>query len=203
MIKAIIFDFGGVVKRTGNSCIRDIAFAYGLSQKMLFQKMKPSFEFFRKGLINENHFWKKLSLNLNKPVPKNKNQLWRKEYEKSFYIYPSIISFVKKLKANGFKTAILSNTIKPHVEVITKKGGYKEFPVVVLSCNEGLQKPERKIYLLIVKRLGVKPRNCIFIDNKKENLKPAKKLKMKIVLAKSPKQVIKDVSKIIKSLNKS
>ncbi len=150
MIKAIIFDFGGVVKRGCNSCVRDIATAYGLPQKILFQKMKLSLELFRKGLINESLFWKNLSFNLNKPVPKNKNQLWRKGYEESFYIYPSIINFVKKLKARGFKTAILSNTIKPHVEIITKKDGYKEFPVVVLSCNEGLQKPEKKIYLLTV-----------------------------------------------------
>jgi len=203
MIKAIIFDFGGVVKRGRNSCVRDIATAYGLPQKILFQKMKLSLELFRKGLINESLFWKNLSFNLNKPVPKNKNQLWRKGYEESFYIYPSIINFVKKLKARGFKTAILSNTIKPHVEIITKKDGYKEFPVVVLSCNEGLQKPEKKIYLLTVKRLGLKPKDCIFIDNKKKNLKPAKKLRMKTVLAKGPRQVINDVSKIIKSSNMS
>jgi len=104
MIKAIIFDFGGVVKRGGNSCVRDIASAYKLPQKTLFQKMKPSLELFRKGFINENQFWKQLSFTLNKPVPKNKSLLWRKGYEKSFYIYPSIISFVKRLKAKPMKS---------------------------------------------------------------------------------------------------
>ena len=203
MIKAVIFDFGGVVKKPGNSCSRDIANTYGVSKKMLIQKMKFSLELFRKGLINESCFWKKLSFDLNKPIPKNKNYLWRKGYKKGFYIYPSIISLVKKLKTRGIKTALLSNIINPHVEIISKKGGYKEFDVVVLSCNEGLQKPEPEIYLLTAQRLGLKPKDCIFIDNKKENLKTAKKLRIKTVLAKGPRQVINDISKIIKLSTRS
>jgi len=202
MIKAVIFDFGGVIKKSSTSSVRDIAAVYGISKKILFQKMRRFLELFRKGLISENQFWKELSSDLNKPMPKNKNYLWRRRYEKSYYIYPSILNFAKKLKAKGIKTAILSNTISPHVEIISKKGGYKGFDVVVLSCNEGLQKPESEIYFLTVKKLNIKPKDCIFIDNKKQNLRPAKKLGMQTVLATNPRQIINEVSKIIDSLKR-
>ena len=203
MIKAVIFDFGGVIRKSSTFCVRDIAAVYGISKKILIQKMKRSLEPFRKGLISESQFWKELSSDLNKPMPRNKNHLWRRGYEKSYYIYPSIVSFAKKLRARGIKTAILSNTITPHVEIISKKKSYKGFDVVVFSCNEGLQKPEPEIYLLIAKRLDVKHKDCIFVDDRKENLKPAKKLKMKTVLATNPRQTINEISKIIASQNRS
>jgi HAD superfamily hydrolase (TIGR01509 family) len=64
-----------------------------------------------------------------------------------------------------------------------------------------LRKPDPKIYLLTTRRLGLNPKACIFIDNEKQYLKPAKKLGMKVVLAKSPKQVINDISRLIEQFN--
>jgi putative hydrolase of the HAD superfamily len=61
-----------------------------------------------------------------------------------------------------------------------------------------MRKPELKIYRLTLKKLKVKPEECIFIDDKEKNLKPAKKLGIKTVLAKNPKQVIRDVCKILR-----
>jgi len=199
VIKAVIFDFGGVIRASfGESWTKDIANAYNVSEKLLLPKMQFPREFFRKGIINENQFWEQLSLELNKPIPKNKNDLWRRGYEKDFYIYPEMINFVKKIKKQNFKTAILSNTIQPYVEIIRKHKGYEEFDVVVLSCEAGLQKPEQDIYLLTTNRLKVGPEECVFIDDLNENLGPAKELGMQVVLAQNPKQVIDDVSYIIK-----
>ena len=197
MIKAVIFDYGGVVLKSPYSSMESIAIAYGTSTKIVIQKMQPSLKLFQKGIINENQFWKRLSSVLKKTVPKNKEDLWRKGFEETFYIYPEIISFVQKLKARGIKTAVLSNTIKPHTDTIIKHDGYKDFDIVILSREVNLRKPDSEIYLLTIKQLGTKPEECVFIDDKDENLRPAKKLGMKTILAKNPKQVINDVSRII------
>lgn len=203
MIKAVIFDYGGVVKSSsGDDAVKDIAVAYGVSRKIIIKKIRPIIRLFQKGLITENRFWKKSSSSLRRPIPKNKKDLWRKIYEKTFRIYPEIISFIKKIKTQSIKTAVLSNTIKPHVEIIVKHNGYKNFDVVILSCRVHLQKPDPKIYLLTAKRLGIKPKECIFIDDEEKNLKSAKKLGMKTVLAKNTKQVINSVSRILDSPNR-
>jgi len=196
MIKAVIFDYGGVVKKR-HKCIRDIASTYSVSQEIIIQEIRPFIILFQKGLITENQFWKGFSSALKKPIPEKKRDLWRRGYEDNFYIYPSIISFIKKLRIQNIKTAVLSNVIKPHTEIATKHGGYKDFDVVVLSYKVNLLKPDLEIYLLTVKRLGVKPEECIFIDDRDEHLKPARKLRMKTVLANNPKQVIADVSRIL------
>jgi len=197
MIKAVIFDFGGVIKANDNLSLRNIASAYKISQQDLIKEIKPHIKLFQENLLTENQFWNKLSLSLGRPIPKNKNKLWINGYETNFYIYPEIIDLVKKLKNNRIKTAVLSNTIKPHVNIIDKFGGYNHFDVVILSTRVKLSKPNPEIYLLSAKRLAVKPEECIFIDDRKENLVPAKKLGMRIVLAESPKQIIKDIYQIL------
>jgi len=196
MIKAVIFDYGGVVK-SPHSSLEDIAVTCGVPIEILTKKIQPFLKLFHKGLITENQFWKQFSSAFKKPIPKNKRDLWRKGFEETFCIYPEIISFVQKLKARGIKTAVLSNTIKPHTDIITKHDGYKDFDVVILSCEVNLQKPNPEIYLLTIKQLRVKPEECVFIDDKDEHLRPAKELGIKIILAKNPKQVIDDASHII------
>lgn len=114
-----------------------------------------------------------------------------------FYLYPEMIDFIIELKEKGFKTAVLSNTIESHKIAIESRNGYKDFDAVVLSCDCGLEKPDPKIYKLTAEKLGVKPEECIFIDDIKENLMPARKLGMKTILARNPKQIIKDVNEII------
>jgi len=197
MIKAVIFDYGGVMKPETHWA-EDIALAYKVSAKIVKKKIKPFINSLQKGITKEDEFWKKFSLALKKPIPKNSRNLWRKCVEKNFHIYPEMRRFVKKIRSQRIKTAVLSNSIESHVKVIEKHAGYKNFDIVVLSSRVGLRKPERKIFLLAVKRLKVKPEECIFIDDRDEFLKPAKKLGIRTVLAKNPKQVIHDVSKILK-----
>lgn len=198
MIKAVIFDYGGVVENSHNKkCVEEIASSYGVSEEIVLKTMGPLRDSFCKGKISEYLYWKKFSLALQKPFPKNYKDLWRNSYARDFYIFPEIKKLVKELKKRNIKTAVLSNVTKPHVKITRKMNGYKGFDVVVLSCEVGLKKPERKIYLLTAKKLGLKPNECVFIDDRRENLLPAKQLGMKTILARNPKQVTKAVSKIV------
>lgn len=192
MIKAVIFDYGGVI-HPSCPCRENVAKGYGVSLARLEKAIDGIIKKFRKGFITEDEFFKKLSLILDKPVPKNKKSLWREKFEKNFYLYPQMKDLIKKLKLKGIKTAVLSNVIEPHTEIIKRSGGYKSFDVVILSCKVGLDKPDPAIYLLTAKKLNVKPEECLFIDDKESNLVPAEKLRMKTILAKNPKQVVNDI----------
>lgn len=205
MIKAVIFDYEGVIKVAHPLSI-DIGTVYNAIYKTPVeeaQKIKeltaPFFSLLQRGLINEEKFWGKTSEELKKPTPKNASKISRELYEKSFSFHSEMVDFVKRLKEKGLKTAVLSNVVEFQAEIIKKHNGYSGFDVVVLSYEEKLEKPEPDIYLLVIKRLGVKPEECIFIDDKEKNLTPAKNLGMKIVLAKNSNQTIKDVYSIIHS----
>ncbi|MFH0791603.1 MAG: hypothetical protein V1905_00055 [bacterium] len=73
MIKAVIFDYGGVMERgLKRFPIRKIAKAYGLPKQEVLTSMRPALSLFRRGLISETRFWKQASsLSIGKPIPKN------------------------------------------------------------------------------------------------------------------------------------
>ena len=203
MIKAVIFDYGGDLK-TAHRLSDDIPTIFNVSQEEVKNQQEnaaPLFSLLQRSLIEEDEFWKRYSELIKKSVPKNCGELARKLYEKSLVFYPETTGFVKKLRKAKIKAAVLSNIIELQADIIRKNSGYEGFDVVVLSCEEKLEKPKPEIYLLASKRLGVKSEECIFIDDKKENISTAESLGMRTVAADSPGQVIKDVSNIINSEN--
>lgn len=199
MIKAVIFDYGGVVKE-GHSLKKDFAKIYNMPEEEMQKfedKIKPIYAQFMRGSIDEKKFWQQFSGAIGKSTPNNCIELSRKIYKETFSFFPEILDLIEKLKEQGLKTAVLSNILDFQAEIIREKDGYKMFDVVALSYEEGLEKPELDFYKLIIERLGIKPEECIFIDDGKWNLPPAISLGMKTVLAKNPKQVEEDVFSII------
>ena len=152
--------------------------------------------------MGEEEFWENISeilgCSISKDITKIVREAQRETYRKDFVFFTEMLEFNKKLRARGIKTAILSNILIFQAEVIREKEGYKDFDAVILSYEEGLIKPEDlDFYHLAPKRLGVKPEECIFIDDKEENLPPAQSIGIKTVLFKDPQQAIKDVLEII------
>ena len=52
--------------------------------------------------------------------------------------------------------------------------GYDFFDARICSCDEGLVKPEKEIYELMAKRLGMNINELLLVDDKKENIEGAK-----------------------------
>lgn len=199
-IKAVIFDYGGVIKPF-RDCRNEIAQAYGIPPNTLERAMHPFMEDFRKGCMGEDIFWDNLSKKLGKSVPQNKDSLWRTHYEKTFSVYPEIIGLIKTIRKKGLKTAVLSNAISPHLQIMRKKDDFTQYDAGIFSCEVGCAKPDPAIYLLATHALGVKPQECVFVDDSEKHLVPAEKLGMKTILAKHPSQVAQDVLAIVKKQN--
>lgn len=198
MIKAVIFDYGGVIERgLKRFPIRKIARAYGLPKQEVLTSMRPALSLFRRGLISQTQFWRQVSSSVNKPTPKNSLRFFNDNQRNGFYVYPTMVRLINKLRQSGIRTAVLSNVIKPHALITTSHGGYRYFDHVILSYQVHLEKPNPEIYRLAIKKLGVKPQECIFVDDLERNLVPAKKLKMKTVLCNSPRKTIRAINQLL------
>lgn len=205
MIKAIIFDYNGVVKVINKYFFDDVELIFSLSakEKEYAKKMtRDLFEQFDKGLLDEDNFWLKFSERINKSMPVNVKELARKLFNEHFELSEEVVNMLKNLKTNGYVTAVLSDTFHYMADITRERNGYDYFDKVYLSCEAGFVKPQKEFYELAVKDLAVLPGECIFIDDNEDNLLPAEKLGMKTVLAKKPEQIVKDVWAIIKSENK-
>jgi HAD superfamily hydrolase (TIGR01549 family) len=69
--------------------------------------------------------------------------------------YPDALPALKDLKARGYKLGLLSNLPSPHREPINRLGLRPYFDALVLSCEEGLVKPETEIFQRACQRLAV------------------------------------------------
>lgn len=93
-------------------------------------------------------------------------------------VRPEMVQALDRVKAAGFATACLTNNVvshnspsadedRPHREVMAR------FDVVVESSKAGVRKPEPRFYEIACELVGVRPEQCVFLDDLGINLKPA------------------------------
>ena len=202
MIKAVVFDVGGVLQTRQSKFFTKYIYKKFQIDKLEFDKtFQKIFPLLTTGKINERSFWKKFIKETKSkiPIPKKspfENKKYLSLHKKNF----KVIEIVKNLKQNKYKLAILSNTISAHAKICRKKGLYDLFPIVILSNEVGLRKPDPEIYRLVLKKLGTKPVETIFIDDREENTNTADKLGFKTIVFKNAEQLKRALKKFKVSL---
>ena len=80
----------------------------------------------------------------------------------------------RTVRASGVKTAILSNGVPEVMARVRADHPLAElFDVVVVSYELGHAKPDREIYEATLSKLGVAPRDALFVDDRSENIAAA------------------------------
>ena len=194
MIKAIIFDWGGVlIKDCSTARLNYCASKLGVNANKLkieFQKYEKDFW---KNKLTELELWEKICKKLEVSVPKP-SSIWLNALKKFIIENKKVIKVVRELKKQGYLLGFLSNTEIPSVEYF-KKQKYNIFDILVFSCMEGYVKPEKEIYEIALNKLGVRPEEAIFIDDKEAHIKGAKKLGISTILFTSAENLIKELQK--------
>lgn len=67
------------------------------------------------------------------------------------------------------------------------------FDVVVESSVVGVRKPDPRFYLRATEALGVEPRECVYLDDLGINLKPARELGMKTIKVVDPEVALRNL----------
>lgn len=128
MIKAVIFDFGGViVDISGSDSAAEIAFTLGEDVNKFKTLHGPFVKEMAEGKIDEEGYWRAVSELTGKPRPTNWIGLWRDKARENTKLFLEMVELVQKLKEGGISCVVLSNTIPPHEEVMRKNGWYEMF----------------------------------------------------------------------------
>ena len=197
MIKAVIFDWGGVIAKEENGGWQK---AFEKLLELPPEQAKKIWTEAYVGLntneIDESDFWERVEKRLNMNLPASKSRVWFNGIARE--VWPEMSEFVTYLQSKGIHTAILSNTIRIISKEFRKENVYKGFSPILLSDEEGIAKPDIRIYEMMLEKLSLKAEECVFIDDRPSNLEPAKKLGIITVLAQTrPKETIKLVETII------
>lgn len=109
---------------------------------------------------------------------------------------PAMFDFVAALRAD-YKLAMLSNVGRGSIERLFSEEELEElFEVVVLSSEVGLTKPGAEIYQLTASRLGLKPEECMMIDDIAVNVEGAKIAGMQAILFKDIQQCKQEIEAV-------
>jgi glucose-1-phosphatase len=185
MIKHIIFDYGKVFANQPND---DVLFAFckelGITpdefvsnKKMIYFHLQH-----QKGLISTLDFYKRIVKELKKDVdPKKLVKLSYDIFYTKLKIDPEMINLLERLRKN-YTVSCLSDVLPFNKDIYKKEKGYVFFHHLFLSCDIHMIKTDIKPFNYVLKKLGANPKETLFIDDSKFNIKVAKKTGIKTLL---------------------
>lgn len=89
---------------------------------------------------------------------------------------PGSRDLIERLKVN-YKVAMLTNNNALGFRPFDAKFGFSRlFDVVIVSGEEGVKKPDEKIFQIALRKLRVKAKNLYFLDDTAANVDAAKKI---------------------------
>ncbi len=117
-------------------------------------------------------------------------------------VRPEMVAALVRVRNAGYRTACLTNNI------LATTGGPAErerhvhevmglFDVVVESSKVGIRKPERAFYEIACSSLGVQPDECVFLDDLGVNLKPARAMGMTTIKVVTPAQALGELGEVL------
>jgi len=91
----------------------------------------------------------------------------------------AMVGAVRRARRQGARTALVSNSWGIHRY---PHDLFEElFDGVVISGEEGIRKPSRRMYELGAERAGVEPADCVYVDDLSFNLTPAEEMGMAVI----------------------
>jgi len=188
MMQAVIFDWGGVlVDIPAPGMLALFAQELGVTPEAVNNAYIPFGARFQKGQISEQDLWVGLCAALDVAKPYDP-LLWEHVFGQVYTPKEEMFALASMLKERGYKIGLLSNTESPTVRFFHQQG-YTMFDATVFSCEEGTAKPEPRIYEIALERLGVKPPEAVFIDDRADFIEGARKLGMHTIRFEHPQQV--------------
>ncbi len=107
----------------------------------------------------------------------------------------AMVRAVAKARAAGVRTALVSNSWGVHRyphELFDEL-----FDGVVISAEEGIRKPSRRMYELGVERAGARPQECVYVDDLPFNLTPAQEMGMATIHHTSSEKTIPELERLL------
>jgi putative hydrolase of the HAD superfamily len=204
-IRAVISDFGGVLTNKLIEAFAAFQDETGISTEQLGRGMQRvaerdgEYPLFRleRGEISEQGFLEDLSWGL-EPELGHRPRLhrFREIYFAALHPNEPMLALMRELRDRGLRMAILTNNVREWEELWRSKLPLDEiFEVIVDSGWVGMRKPEPDIYRLTIERLGdgLRPPDCLFVDDNLLNVEAARELGMTAVQFHSNEQAIGEI----------
>lgn len=123
-------------------------------------------------------------------------QVLRKECWSAPLINREFVEFLVSLKPLH-RVACLTNWGLDARETLKERGLNGAFDLIVISAEEGLAKPDARIFEITLERLGVAAKEAIFVDDSEEYVEAASRLGLHALRFQGTQRTIREVRKFL------
>ena len=209
MLRAVLFDFGGVVLSSPFEAFNHYEDRSGLPRDFIRRVNSEN---------PDSNAWARLERS--ELSPTEFDEVFARESEALGHrvpgadilsllhgdIRPEMVRAIDVIKYNGYLTACLTNNVlsTPDDRSAPDAAKRKEiaailerFDALIESSKVGVRKPEPRFYEIACATLAVEPTECVFLDDLGINLKPAAAMGMKTIKVTSAAQALGELSQIL------
>ena len=189
-ISTIILDLGGVILNLDQDLTYRNFAKLGFDLDLV-NDQSSLFNDFEKGKIHAQHFRDSIKSFVNGDVTDNQiDEAWNSML---LDLPKERLDYLKSLQ-NNYEVYVLSNTNSIHIESFSNyfEKHFKEenwnsfFNKIYYSHEIGLRKPDADIFEFVLSDILKDPKECIFIDDNKLNLKGAESCGIRTIWAQQP-----------------
>lgn len=183
MIKALVFDFDGVIVRTEDYRPRHAWDArLGLPIGSVERAVHHSDLWVQAqlGRISDAAYWRGVA-ELLYMRREDINEL-RRDYFSGDRLNYRLVDYIRELREQGYAVALLCNESLQVYQRLQALGIRELFDPVLVSAQMGVMKPDPTAFRVALHELGVGPREAVLIDDSLPNVRAAQAVGMHAIL---------------------
>jgi len=196
----IVFDWGGVIQRTLDTCPRlgldaELGLPPGSVERAVFDS--SVWEQASRGLVSGDAAWSKIAASLGIALDGIEDFVSR--FFGGDEIDAVLVSLIKDLRADGYPVGLLSNAPpgrSASTDASARWGIEGLFDVQVFSYQVGALKPDPRMYRRVLADLSAEPTRTLFIDDSPANIEGARKIGIQSILFTGRQDLLESLPKL-------
>ncbi|MGN1314113.1 MAG: HAD family hydrolase [Lachnospiraceae bacterium] len=183
MIKNIVFDMGNVLVQFRPRIALEEFFEKEEDRELINEKLfnAPEWLMGDKGEITNEQRYERISPR----IPEELREAFKRcvdGWDMCLAPVPGAKEFCQEMKEKGYKIYVLSNACNRFHHFFPRFFEEDFFQGIMVSSDVKMIKPDRAIYQYLCKSYGLVPEECLFIDDRRENVEGALSIGMKGVI---------------------
>jgi len=177
--RAVIWDMDGVIVDTAPYHLKAWQEAFS-KRRVKFTEADFRYSFGqRNDTIIKSTLGEDTSQELIEAISREKEEYFRHRIQQHIQPLPGVLELMKSLKKRGFKMALASSAPTENIALLTRSLGIDScFQAIISDKDVTKGKPDPQGFKLAARKLGVKPANCIVIEDAVAGVTAAKRAGM-------------------------